>query len=622
MAARRKEQVPHQTIVDEMHGDSDDQELSGESSRSTIAEYKADIPKVQKIPDSFYPLESGYAEGRNQAAARTACTFAAGQILPLLTAFSIEIDGVKEGNDAEHLHRMRVATRRIRAAIRNFHYCFSDKRYRKFIADTRNVTRALGQARDADVQIAFLKKARKRLLRRRPHDPDKRDAPSVQAHLEALQYLISMLRRERDRYQKNVLQALEKFEKQNQPDLIRNGVLGFSPASRQRQRGSRDFATLTFLSAEKIGQGIIQLHAYESWLQHPEAIIEHHAMRIAAKHLRYTLEIFAPVYRLGLKKYIARVTRLQQLLGEIHDTDVWIDMVSLILLKERSMTRDFTDPDRPGPAVISGLKFFLKDRENERTKLFRQTVRYWSLLKRTELWEDLKKEILTSQKAQYTMHREMPEEMRKDLIYQYSQIYPEGTAHSLHVVHLSLLLFDELQTAHQLGQGERRLLEYGAVLHDIGWKGGKEGHAKRSGVMIQSTEQIPLTMEERGIIGLLAVTHRGKGRFEESGYFGLLVREQQEIIRLLAGILRVADGLDGLHRSMVRSLRCDVEENKVICTLSASSECSEEVSIAKKKADLLAHALGKSLQFVQDIDEVPDQDIPVVGPVSLRDPQP
>ena len=208
------------------------------------------------------------------------------------------------------------------------------------------------------------------------------------------------------------------------------------------------------------------------------------------------------------------------------------------------------------------------------------------------------------------MHREMPEDVRKDLIYQYSQIYPEGTAHSLHVVHLSLLLFDELLTAHQLGQGERRLLEYGAVLHDIGWKWGKEGHAKRSGLMIQSTEQLPLTMEERGIIGLLAVSHRGKSRFERSGYFGILFQEQQEIIRLLAGILRVADGLDGLHRSRVISLRCDVADDKVICTVSASSECSEEVSIAKKKADVLEQVLGKPFQFLL---ESTDQPVPGAG---------
>ena len=467
-------------------------------------------------------------------------------------------------------------------------------------------------------QLAFLKKARKRLLRSRKDIPDESKDPAVQARLEAIQYLIARLQRERDRCQTNVLAALEKFGRQKQPEAIRNGIIIFSAAPGQRQRRSRDFSPLAFLSADSIGRGIIDLRSYESWLQHPEAITEHHAMRIAAKHLRYTMEIFAPVYRFGLKKYIARVARLQQLLGNLHDTDVWIDMVSLILLKERSRPRDFSDPHRPGPGVISGLNYFLKEREKERVKLFRQTVQYWSLLERSKVWEDLKRAISVNRKTKYGVHREMPEEMRKDLIYEYSHIYPGGADHTLQVVHLSLQLFDQLQAVHQRAQGERNLLEYGAVLHDIGWKWGKEGHAKRSALLIHSSEQLPFTMEERGTIGLLALSHRGKSRFGESGYFGLLLPEQQEAVRILAGILRVADGLDGLHRSRVTALRCNIADGKVICTVVASSDCSEEISLARKKADVLEQALGKPIQFVQAITDQPLTEITVTGKGSHR----
>jgi CHAD domain-containing protein len=480
----------------------------------------------------------------------------------------------------------------------------------------RNITRALGQARDADVQIAFLKKARKRLSAALKDIPDEGRAHSAKARVEAIQYLLVMLRRERAGYQKIVLQSLEKFERQKQPEAIRDALTS-SAAIGQRRQKSRSYSTMTILSAENIGQGIIDLHGYESWLKHPDAITEHHAMRIAAKHLRYTMEIFSPLYRLGLKKYIARVARLQRLLGDLHDTDVWISRVTLMLLKERSRPRAPDDPHRPGPGVIAGLKLFLQDREKERVKLFRRTVQYWNLLKRTNFWEDLRREISINCKARYAINPEMPEEVRKDLICRYSEVYPQGVAHSRHVTHLSLQLFDQLQTVHQLAERERRLLEYGAVLHDIGWKSGKKGHAKRSAAMIHSDEQLPLTMEERGIIGLLAYSHRGKSRFETSGYFGLLLHEQQEIIRLLAGMLRVADGLDGLHRTRIRSLRCEVVPDKVICTILASSECSEEISMAKEKASILEQALGKPFEFIHVISEQPvPGDLP--GTVSLE----
>lgn len=604
-----------------MHADPRDQENAGHSRQSTIGEHPSSTPKRKKKPDRMHPPENGHARGGKQTIPHSTCTYAADRTLPLLEAFSKEIDGVKQGTDIEYIHRMRVATRRIRAALHNFRICFSEKRYRKFNAETRNVTRALGQARDADVQIAFLKKTRKRLLQARKDIPDEPLDPAVQARLEAIQYLIARLQRERDRDQTMVLLALEKFERQNQPGAIRNELALFSPGDRHSPWKPPELSTLAFLSVENIGRGMTELHSYAPWLQHQEAVTEHHAMRIAAKHLRYTMEIFAPVYRFGLKKYIAKVARLQKLLGDLHDTDVWIDMVSRILLKERSLPRNFSDPRRPGPGVLIGLDYFLKEREKERTKLFRRTVQYWSLLERTKVWEDLKREISQNRKTKYDVHREMPEEVRKDLIYRYSQIYPEGADHSLHIVSLSLQLFDQLQVVHQLGNRERCLLEYGALIHDIGWKWGKEGHAKRSAHLIHSAEQLPLTVEERGVIGLLAASHRGKVRFDQSGYFRLLSRDQQETISLLAGVLRVADGLDGLHRSRVRSFQCEVADDKVICRVLASSDCSDEISMAKEKAEVLEQGLGRQMHFVQDSSEQPVPDISVAGTVSLNDPQ-
>lgn len=590
-----------------MRGDSDGKELASQNS-----------PELLHPSDSSHPPHVGHIIGRTEKFPyRTTCTFAAQQILPLLEKFSKEIEGVKNGDDIEYLHRMRVASRRIRAALRTFRFCFPWKKYPKYTSDMRNITRALSQARDADVQIAFLKKARKRLSVTLQDIPDEGLAVSDKARLAAIQYLLVMLRRERAGYQKNVFQSLEKFGRQQQPRAIRDSILASSAAIGQRRYKSRNQSTLTILSAENIGQGIIELHAYESWLKHPDAITEHHAMRIAAKHLRYTMELFAPLYRLGLKKYIARVARLQRLLGDLHDTDVWINRVTLMLLKERSRPRAPDDPNRPDPGVISGLKLFLQDREKDRVKLFRQTVRYWNLLQRTNLWKDLKREMSINCKIRYALHPEMPEGVRKDLICRYSQVYPQGVAHSRHVAHLSLQLFDQLQTVHHLTPRERYLLEYGAVLHDIGWKYGKKGHAKRSTVMIHSEERLPLTMEERGIIGLLAYSHRGKSRFEKSGYYGLLPHEQQEKIRLLAGILRVADGLDGLHRTRVRSLLCEVTPDTVICTLLASSDCSEEISMTKEKVSVLEQASGKTMQFLQ---EIPGQSFPGAfpGTVSLE----
>jgi hypothetical protein len=61
-----------------------------------------------------------------------------------------------------------------------------------------------------------------------------------------------------------------------------------------------------------------------------------------------------------------------------------------------------------------------------------------------------------------------------------------------------------------------------------------------------------------------------------------------------------------------------VADDKVICTIVASSDCSEEISFARKKADVLEQVLGKPIHFLQAISDQPLPEITVTGKGSLR----
>lgn len=65
-------------------------------------------------------------------------------------------DGVLDAGDIEKLHDMRVATRRLRAALEVFEPCFPAKRHRKALKRVKALADALGQRRDRDVAIEFL----------------------------------------------------------------------------------------------------------------------------------------------------------------------------------------------------------------------------------------------------------------------------------------------------------------------------------------------------------------------------------------------------------------------------------------------------------------------------------
>jgi CHAD domain-containing protein len=66
-------------------------------------------------------------------------------------------EGVLELSDVERVHDMRVATRRLRAALEVFEPCFPEKRHRKALKKVKSLADALGERRDTDVEIALLK---------------------------------------------------------------------------------------------------------------------------------------------------------------------------------------------------------------------------------------------------------------------------------------------------------------------------------------------------------------------------------------------------------------------------------------------------------------------------------
>ncbi len=66
--------------------------------------------------------------------------------------------GVLDVNDIERVHDMRVATRRLRAALEVFAACFPSKRHRRLLAEVKALADALGARRDPDVAIEELAK--------------------------------------------------------------------------------------------------------------------------------------------------------------------------------------------------------------------------------------------------------------------------------------------------------------------------------------------------------------------------------------------------------------------------------------------------------------------------------
>jgi CHAD domain-containing protein len=68
----------------------------------------------------------------------------------------VHAEGVLDLEQVEYVHDMRVATRRLRAALEIFEPCFPPKRHRKALKKVKELADALGERRDADVEIEML----------------------------------------------------------------------------------------------------------------------------------------------------------------------------------------------------------------------------------------------------------------------------------------------------------------------------------------------------------------------------------------------------------------------------------------------------------------------------------
>ena len=173
--------------------------------------------------------------------------------------------------------------------------------------------------------------------------------------------------------------------------------------------------------------------------------------------------------------------------------------------------------------------------------------------------------------------------------------------HALGVNKTALMLFDQLQDLHRMGNTEKLWLETAALLHDVGKSKNREIHHKLARDVITDFSDLPFGRKERRIIGLIARYHRGSLPSMEHKHFGQLDAESRHYIRKLASILRIADGLVS-GKSKIKALDCNINKQEITVNL----KCKKNISLNKaiKKANLFEYVFGKSVIF--DLQTIPD----------------
>ena len=480
----------------------------------------------------------------------------ASSLLKNVQDLKAEREGVREGADPEAVHQSRVASRRLRAGMTIFPECLPDREGRKWMKEIRSVTRALGEARDLDVQIEFLQEF---------------DKSAGVAALPGLDTIVRLKKKAREEVQPSVVSWLEDLEEKG---MLQEMELYLSGEVKRLEgtdiRGEAAHAS----GLEHIAARIRELLEMEGCVPRREAIEEHHDMRIAAKRLRYSAEAFRPLFDDRLKQEIATLKGLQDMLGEMHDCDVW--------MAEEAALSNALSSVQDAPAGLSAL---IEDRRGRRSRCYEAFVERWAELRSSGFFEGLEARFGDLPGA-----REGVREARLKELAMLAGEMDVDPAHSRKVTELALALFTELESVHGLSGEDRFILEAAGMLHDIGWVEGQEGHNRTSHRLIMEGDRLPLLDGERQLVAAVARYHRGRlPRDDDKEIRGLSGRQRDRVSRL-AALLRIADGLDRDHEGTVKGITASVEGRTV--TIEANGRSDLGAAAALKKANLFQEVFG------------------------------
>ncbi len=173
--------------------------------------------------------------------------------------------------------------------------------------------------------------------------------------------------------------------------------------------------------------------------------------------------------------------------------------------------------------------------------------------------------------------------------------------HPRHVAKLALRLFDELRSEHGLGDPERGLLHYAALLHDVGSVVGYDGHAEHSAYIIRHGSLRGLDEAEVEVVASVARYH-GKPRPQKrrDADYASLAKRTRRMVRWLSAMLRIAEGLDRSHYQLIRDLRVVRRGDCVSVLVRARRDAQLELWAGRRRVEALARLLSARVELGLD----------------------
>jgi exopolyphosphatase/guanosine-5'-triphosphate,3'-diphosphate pyrophosphatase len=187
---------------------------------------------------------------------------------------------------------------------------------------------------------------------------------------------------------------------------------------------------------------------------------------------------------------------------------------------------------------------------------------------------------------------------RRRSVLDFARRHTWDEAHARQVTTLALSLFDQTSALHGLGPAERGLLEVAGLLHDVGYAVAQSAHHKHSLYLIRNADLDGFTPRERDLVANIARYHRKALPADRHAEYMALDDNDRALVRCLAALLRLADGLDADHFQVVEAAAVVNGGDHLRLELRARDVPDLAMWAAERNGDLFELEFGRHIEPV------------------------
>jgi len=395
------------------------------------------------------------------------------------------------------VHDLRVVLRRCRSVADSFRAVDPDKNWKKMRRQATGLFDSLGALRDSQVMAEWVEKLGAN------GDPI---TDTLSAHLQRRQAELKQQARE----------AIDHFDRKQWEQWIRS-------LPRRASRLPANSLVFQALALEKLTTARrLQAHALRT-----SNDLALHELRIALKKFRYITENFLPVLHRDWKDGLKLA---QDLLGEIHDLDVLREIINQVCL------------DAPAEARQQWEQILEKESAA-------RMERYRALMTgQDSLWMQWRAALPRGKAAR---------DSSLTRLQAWSQFLGSDVQHARRVTRFAVQLYDGLERVGILkgnAKDDRELLRAAATVHEVGRASGNRNHHKQTEKMVGQLRHL-VGWAQRDVATMARIARYHRGALPQIGKLQDLSAAQRKRIKLLAGILRLANAVDAKRDGSVQRVQ-------------------------------------------------------------------